>query len=232
MARLIAPHTLIKVGDLADLKPVDPSRPMPDWALTMLQQAPYVIVRRGPQDGVIPVGIRGYQKRQRFPALLPVERVTPDQLVTPQQVIANQHLRQLAPDRLALPAFQALQRATAVLRDYHWGVGGSLQFELVTGLPMANENSDLDIIMDLPPQDLSVTQARALLQALNQTAAHADVQVVAGQDGFSLEEYANHTSHTVMVKSAAGPLLTVDPWAYLRSHGRDDGTIAATGETD
>ncbi|MCI1890868.1 MAG: malonate decarboxylase holo-ACP synthase [Schleiferilactobacillus harbinensis] len=232
MARLIAPHTLIKVGDLADLKPVDPSRPMPDWALTMLQQAPYVIVRRGPQEKMLPVGIRGFQKSQRFPAVLPMDRVTPDQLITPQQVIARQLLRQLAPNRLALPAFQALQHATTVLRDYHWGVGGSLQFELVTGLPMANENSDLDIIMDLPPRDLSVTQARALLQTLNQTAAHADVQVVAGQDGFSLEEYANHASHTVMVKSAAGPLLTVDPWAYLRSHGRDDGTIVATGETD
>ncbi|WP_305068853.1 phosphoribosyl-dephospho-CoA transferase MdcG domain-containing protein, partial [Lacticaseibacillus camelliae] len=57
------------------------------------------------------------------------------------------------------------------------------QFELVTGLKMARPVSDVDVIMNRPAQPLSLAAAAQLVQRLQAIAgAHADIQVVHGQD--------------------------------------------------
>lgn len=204
MGRL-APHTLVSLQSPDVLLT---SGPLPDWVTAMLAATPVVIVRRGPQTTTIPVGIRGYQKSQRFAAaIMPTDWQAP---VTP--AMALNRLPELTAARRQLPAFQKLARVQSLLSAYDWGVGGSLQFELATGLPMVNPNSDLDIIMQRPAP-MSPAQALQLIERLKVIAgAHADIQVVHGQLGFSLEEYANQRASQIMMKTAHGPILVTDPW--------------------
>ena len=170
-----------------------------------------MIVRRGAQADRIPVGLRGYQKSQRLGAW-----ITPDQIaetVTPHQALGL--LQHLAPERAALPAFQKLTALLPLLAGFEWGVGGSLQFELVTDLKMARAVSDVDVIMTRPEVPLTVSEAQDLIAELKVIAgAHADIQVVHGQAGFSLEEFAQNRADSILMKTSHGPVLTEDPWHF------------------
>lgn len=204
----IAPHTLLRLRALPALVV---EAPLPEWAVAMLKRTPYVIVRRGPQADRIPVGLRGFQKSQRLAAFVSADNV--EDAVTPQQALAR--LPQLDPVRAQLPAFQKLAQLHLLLHDYNWGIGGSLQFELVTGLPMARPVSDIDVIMARPANPLSQTEAGALVMSLQKIAgAHADIQVVHGQVGFSLEEFAQGRDRQIMMKTSTGPRLAIDPWHF------------------
>ncbi|MDC4185202.1 malonate decarboxylase holo-ACP synthase [Loigolactobacillus coryniformis] len=205
----IAPHTLLKLKTVTDLIFTGD---LPEWVTDMLAQAPYVIVRRGQQDTQIPIGIRGYQKNQRFAAWLPLGAW--QQVITPQAAL--KYLPQLAATRQTLAAFQTLRQITPLLADYQWGVGGSLQYELVTGLPMARAASDVDVIMTLPPKKLTPAMAKQLVTTLKQMSQHVDIQVVANEYGFSLEEYGMQRSTEILVKSNQGPQLFHDPWTFIQ----------------
>ncbi|MDF7683142.1 malonate decarboxylase holo-ACP synthase [Lactobacillus sp. ESL0679] len=204
---LIPPHTLIELADVASLKP----QPLLSWPQKMLTQAPYVIVRRGKQGTQIPVGIRGFTKSQRFAAFLPRNKWR--KLISPQQALT--YLPKLAQERAQLPAFTKLQKIISLLNNYDWGVSGSLQFELVTGLPVVSLTSDIDVILT-NMQPLSHQEARALIEQLQVSypAVHVDIQVVSGQNGFSLEEFAQQRSTTILLKTATGPKLVSDPWQF------------------
>lgn len=205
----IAPHTLLKLKTVTDLIFTGD---LPEWVTDMLAQAPYVIVRRGQQDTQIPIGIRGYQKSQRFAAWLPLGAW--QQAITPQAAL--KYLPQLAATRQTLAAFQTLRQITPLLADYQWGVGGSLQYELVTGLPMARAASDVDVIMTLPPKKMTPAMAKQLVTTLKQMSQHVDIQVVADEYGFSLEEYGMQRSTEILVKSNQGPQLVHDPWTFIQ----------------
>lgn len=205
----IAPHTLLKLKTVTDLIFTGD---LPEWVTDMLAQAPYVIVRRGQQDTQIPIGIRGYQKNQRFAAWMPLGAW--QQVITPQAAL--KYLPQLAATRQTLAAFQTLRQITPLLADYQWGVGGSLQYELVTGLPMARAASDVDVIMTLPPKKMTPATAKQLVTTLKQMSQHVDIQVVANEYGFSLEEYGMQRSTEILVKSNQGPQLVHDPWTFIQ----------------
>src|SRR6266436_738111 len=76
-------HDLLQILRGADLFCPEP---YPLWVKHSLEQAPLVVVRRAePLDGMIPVGVRGSLRNQRFGAYL-----------APKSV-----LRQIAPEQLA-----------------------------------------------------------------------------------------------------------------------------------
>lgn len=120
----------------------------------------------------------------------------------------------VAATRKELPVFQALREVFPILQEYQWEIGGSCGYELVTGVPMVNLNSDLDIIVKNFPV-ISLSEARDLLFKLNQFKVHIDMQVTDGQNGFSLEEYANDRSQTTLIKTVNGPELTKNPWLAI-----------------
>lgn len=203
----VAPHTLIRLDPVSLIT----DSQLPEWAQAMLNESPYVIVRRGSQADRIPVGLRGYQKAQRFGAWIEPSQIA--DTVTPHQALGL--LQHLAPERAALPAFQKLTALLPLLAGFEWGVGGSLQFELVTGLPMARAVSDVDVIMTRPDEPMSVSEAQDLITELKAIAgAHADIQVVHGQAGFSLEEFAQNRADSVLMKTSHGPELSDDPWHF------------------
>jgi len=216
MAELIAPHTLLHLTS-AQAVIGDNAQPVPTWVTTALTATATVVVRRGPQSaGRIPVGVRGPQRQQRWAGTVAVADIQTQ--IVPTELVANQAWKQLAASRQQLPAIQALPRLLPLLTGQPWGVGGSVGFELATGQPVAKVTSDLDLIVPaLVP--MSVGAARDLLQTLNQFGVHVDLQVVAGQNGFSLEEYAQQRSTTTMLKTGHGPELVTDPWVALNLKG-------------
>lgn len=205
------PHDLIKLNEVQHLVNF---AELPQWAKNSLLRAPFVVVRRGSQiNGQIPVGIRGLLKAQRAAAVVAEENVA--QKISPFQLVQSKKWTFVEKIRQQLPVFQALPAVVPILEPFEWGIGGSCEYELASGVPMVNVNSDLDIIVKHFAK-LSATQAQTLLAKLNQFGVHIDLQVVTDQNGFSLEEFANARSRTVLIKTSGGPQLATDPWQAIQ----------------
>ena len=92
-----------------------------------------------------------------------------------------------------------------------WGPGGSVGFELATGRDTATPQSDLDVVI-YADERLSAQEARRLHAATQHLPAIVDVRVETPVCGFSLTEYASQTPAPILLRTASGALLGVDPW--------------------
>lgn len=213
----IWPHDLLTFNSIRDLTLIE--NPLPKWAKDSLSKAKIVVVRRGIMNDNIPVGVRGPAKSQRFAAYLRLSSIKSQ--YHPNYFIEHKSWKKLPARRQKLPAFQALVKIIPLLKKYHWGVGGSLAYEMATGLEAVHNNekhsSDIDLLIYNPPK-IVLTEARKILLELNNFGVHADVQVVNRQNGFSLEEYAANRSSKILVKTVNGPVLTENPWQFLREN--------------
>jgi phosphoribosyl-dephospho-CoA transferase len=212
-------HDLIRVREPTA---VTADGPTPSWVEAALRRTPWVIVRRGRiQAGAIPVGVRGLTRSQRLAAWLAAadiaERRSPEELwgrvenrQAPGSACAPKQTR-----TEAVPALAALARVAPLLalRGYRWGPGGSVGFELATGVAMATASSDLDVILR-QARRLEPDEARTLQAALAEAAAPAriDALLETPRGGVSLAELAAAPTR-VLVRSPDGPYLAADPWA-------------------
>jgi phosphoribosyl-dephospho-CoA transferase len=186
--------------------------PVPAWVEPALRQIPWVVVRRGHvRDGMIPVGVRGPTRSQRFAALVALaeiaDRCSPEDLTVSGRVI-EQKRKDVVPALAALDCIANL----LVRRGYRWGPGGSVGFELATGTATATALSDLDLILR---QDRRLESDRAtdLLAALAKAAepARIDVMLETPSGGVPLADLASMRAQ-VLVRTPFGPRLSVDPW--------------------
>ena len=215
MERLMPPgpaptHDLIRLREPIALTA---DAPVPSWVERALRRIPWVVVRRGAvREGMIPVGVRGRARSQRFAAFLAVsevaDRLSPEDLAASPHVIERER-------KDAVPALAALARVATVLacRGQRWGPGGSVGFEVATGVPTATASSDLDLILR---QDwrLGPDEAVDLRAALAEAAAPARVDVLLETPGggVSLADLAARPEQ-VLVRTPEGPRLTADPWS-------------------
>lgn len=212
----IWPHDLVTFANDNDFIT---ENPLPEWAKDSLSKAKIAVVRRGEiRDGLIPVGLRGYERNQRLAGYLKITDI--EAQYHPDYFIQHKSWKKLPVSRQKMVPFRALAKIAPLLKDYRWGISGSLAYEMATGVKMVKESaehtSDLDLIMpDLSP--MSVEQAREFLHQLNQFDVHADVQVVHDECGFSLEEYALGRNQQILVKTTKGPILSSDPWQAIKS---------------
>lgn len=213
MARLkLYPHDLLTFNYESDFE--SKKNPLPKWAKDSLRKAKIVVVRRGAiREGKIPVGLRGQQKSQRLAGFLSETAIVKQ--YHPDYFIQHRSWQRLAPERQELPAFKALNKIIPLLKNFNWGISGSLAYEMATGIKMVHQNSDLDIIA-WNVHRMSVSKAKELLRALNRFKAHADMQIVNGQRGFALEEYAMNRDAEILVKTDKGPLLSKNPWQFIK----------------
>ena len=113
-----------------------------------------------------------------------------------------------------MPALSALARVAPILarRGYRWGPGGSVGFELATGVPTATLSSDLDVILR-QDRRLEPDAAADLRAALAEAAdpARIDVLLETPRGGVSLADLAARPAQ-VLVRTPDGPRLAVDPW--------------------
>ena len=107
-------HDLIRLREPSALTA---DAPAPSWVAPVLRRTPWVVVRRGPvRDGMVPVGVRGLTRAQRFAAFVAVaeigERLSPEDLTDSRYVI-KQDRRDAVPALAALDASRPSWRGAA-----------------------------------------------------------------------------------------------------------------------
>jgi phosphoribosyl-dephospho-CoA transferase len=198
------PHDLLEIGGSQDLLPSDQQ---PAWVQASLTEAPFVVVRRARWlNGLVPVGVRGRSREQRFAAYLApqsiLRRFAPEQLT-------NQHLSINATRRETVPALAALVSCRPMFSYLVYGPTGSVGFELASGLPTATRLSDLDLLVrtvDWLPLD----SARDLVAAVAGFPCRVDVLLETAVGAMSLTEYARGEP-SLLVRRIAGPALIRHP---------------------
>lgn len=213
-AAVLRPHDLLRVP-LSALIPAetDAERRTADARAAAADAAPagdaWVVVRRARvHDGLVPVGIRGATRGQRYAALVPRGDVT--------QAVAPHDIRdEPAPGRTRLPALAALAALRAAAGARHspwwppWGPGGSVGFELVTGRPTVTPDSDLDVVVRAD-EPLDPTGARRFADLAAAQPCRVDVHVLGPRGGFALTEWLRGSQ--VALRTVDGPRLVADPW--------------------
>jgi phosphoribosyl-dephospho-CoA transferase len=201
------PHDLLKIRDGRDLAG---SIVQPDWVIAALRKAPFVVVRRSAFiNQLVPVGVRGEMRNQRFASFLClhhiVERIIPEEL-------AVHKIWRKTPRLKDIGLFQVLELVDEFFtaEGLSWGPTGSVGFELASGVPTVTETSDLDMIIRAP-QVLSVNIGKKLVAKLDKMAISMDVQLETPYGGVSLVEYARG-NQPVLLRTIHGPKLVTDPW--------------------
>ncbi|CAM4042177.1 malonate decarboxylase holo-ACP synthase [Nocardiopsis rhodophaea] len=209
----VRPHDLLRFDDPGAVLPEGPELELPLWAVSVLRDVPWVVVRRGiASGGMIPVGIRGVRRADRVAGFLPesavVERFTPEQA-------ARSHPRLPDERKAAVPALGVLTRLDMTLRRHvpSWGIGGSAGFEIVTGLPVTLPGSDLDIVIR-PREPLPLLRAATLLADLRALPVRVDVQLCSTEGAFALVEYARGGPVLLRPLNGSPPRMVEDPWPH------------------
>ncbi|QUG74318.1 malonate decarboxylase holo-ACP synthase [Erwinia sp. E602] len=199
---IFQPHDLLWVRAPGAL-----SGELPDWVASQWRSALPLVVRRDsdPQQGRIPVGIRGLKREQRAAAWVDPAQVlrvlAPEALSTPQQLLASPFVSQ-----------QPLQAAIQLAQQrwpWIWGITGSAGYALATEVPVMHHQSDLDLLIRCP-QPVAEQALRAWQQFVSQLPCRVDTQVETPYGGFALAEWLRDGQ--VLLKTARGPLLTRQPW--------------------
>ncbi|MBV8418121.1 MAG: malonate decarboxylase holo-ACP synthase [Verrucomicrobia bacterium] len=202
-----APHDLLRLRDPRDLVHRVPT---PSWVCEALLLAPWVVVRRAPfENELIPVGVRGRNRSERFAAFAHAASIV--QCAKPEELAAGQSWR-TAPRREELPAMRALPPIHAMLRKLGlaWGPIGSVGFELASGLPAANSGSDLDLLIRVQDTVLPRTIAEDLVAFMEGVGVRVDVGLETTAGGIALAEYARGVPE-LLLRTLNGPRLIRHP---------------------
>lgn len=176
----------------------------PGWVIEAVRLEHPVVVRRSlAPRALVPVGIRGPRREQRYAALMP--RACIERCVRPEQ-LTQLHSQQEWPALQALAQIRPLMDLLALT----WGVSGSAGFELASGLPALHQNSDLDLIVRTP-RFVSRDWAAEVVQILDRAVCRIDVQLQTPFGALALREWAG-ASRQVLLKSERGAWLVEQPW--------------------
>jgi phosphoribosyl-dephospho-CoA transferase len=204
-----AVHSLLRVTDL-DALLWDARRP--GWAAAALQLAPWTVVRRAPPRlGLWPVGVRGSQRAQRSAAWLP--RCAIQECITPQMLAAQRTWQRTRIP--ATPAIAVLDEVAVVLAAHgfagRWGPGGSVGFELASGVPSTTAGSDLDLVLSVD-EPMARSAATRLHADLTKLPVRIDLLLETPHGAAALAEYASGEGASLL-RSVHGPRLVQDPWS-------------------
>ena len=184
-----------------DLVVIDPNaiRSIDDAEIRAeLERVPWAVVRRARcAREFVAIGVRGPSRAQRWP--LVVLRTAIGTCVEPEALAWVRATRDL-------PAFTALEsvRLAAESLGMRWGPVGSVGFELATGVPVVQAQSDCDIVVR--GASLAYDAFAGFARALAGSAVRIDVQIEFGDCGIALGEYLS-SSERVMAKTPDGPQL-------------------------
>ncbi|MGI2035478.1 malonate decarboxylase holo-ACP synthase [Rhizobium panacihumi] len=205
-AAAFRPHDIVRF-DPSALK----AQEVPGWWAGQQAAAAFAVIRRADErDKLLPIGIRGEERHQRWGGWLDraaiIERLEPEALV--------RRIGRLPTERLAMiSALAALRELTRQLppAGLRWGPTGSVGFELASGRPTAKPSSDLDLIFraDTP---IRKEDARSLLALTTRFGARCDMLLETPAGATALIEFAD-TAGPVVVRTATGPKLLATPWS-------------------
>jgi phosphoribosyl-dephospho-CoA transferase len=214
-------HDLLRVRGSDALISRDPA---PEWVNQALSRAPWVVVRRAPVESeLIPVGVRGQNRSERFASFVHSSSVLA--CLSPENLSFSEVWRKAVRFE-ELPAMRALLRVEAILQgsDLHWGPSGSVGFELASGVPVALQTSDLDLIVRLgdlliPPP--TTRKLLAILERVEMTGVRVDLLLETRQGAIALLEYAG-AGTKLLLRTIHGPRLIPHPQGgSVRAGGED-----------
>jgi phosphoribosyl-dephospho-CoA transferase len=115
--------------------------------------------------------------------------------------------------RRELQAFRTLSYLESHLAglDMSWGPGGSVGYELASGIPAVRDGSDLDFIL-FASKKLEMTEAHDLWRMISSAPGKVDALVETPFCGFSLEEFVTTTPRKILLRTSDGRLLGSNPW--------------------
>jgi phosphoribosyl-dephospho-CoA transferase len=201
-------HTLLRVSGPEAL--LDEVVRMPEWVGESLRVSPWVVVRReSVRDGMIPVGVRGSSRDQRFSSWMSADEIL--EQISPEALVACRSWLD-APRRHTIPALSALDPVANIMDDHGfaecWGPGGSVGFELASNQPVATAQSDLDVVLR-PVGRVSRVAAESVLGSLQGLPVKADILLEMPRGAIVLAEYAQEKS-TYVLRTRTGPCLIAD----------------------
>jgi phosphoribosyl-dephospho-CoA transferase len=202
-------HDLLRISEMADVVCVGGGQ-FPLWVKVSLEIAPFVVVRRANAiGGMIPIGVRGSSRNQRFAAHLRVESVL--RRLTPEQ-LTESHGSCGTARRESIPALRAWAEIRVKLSNFSlaYGPTGSVGFELASGLPTATATSDLDLLIRAPERP-PMESARELMTIFSKSASRVDAQLETPRGAVSLAEYADG-QRPLLLRQNGGRVLVDDPW--------------------
>ncbi|MDU0990319.1 MAG: malonate decarboxylase holo-ACP synthase, partial [Enterococcus faecium] len=168
--------------------------PLPEWVV--LTEKMFGTVRRALTDHaeILPIGLRGPARNQRWATEISKHAVK--QVIHPWDIIEQESYRQ--EKIMDYPVYQQFHAARNILSGCKWGIGGSLGFELSTGIPAVKETSDFDLLLYADsPIELPIQAIRSHPAFFEQF----DTQVVTRQGGFSLKEYLREPEKKILLKT-------------------------------
>jgi phosphoribosyl-dephospho-CoA transferase len=203
-------HDLLTVHSSTALRSEDE---IPDWVHESVNRTQRVVVRRADmKDGLIPVGVRGAMRHQRYAAYLSSASVTG--VVTPVQLVTQASWNTNA-SKDNQPLFLTLNSLASYYRDAGvcWGLAGSVGFELASGSPVVHSGSDIDIVI-YATQPVEKQTAALWNQFHQQFSFRVDALLETLLGACSLSEYASVSSR-ILLRTKRGPRLVNSPWSKL-----------------
>ena len=172
----------------------------PEWVRQALGTTPCVVVRRAESTPAhIAVGVRGDRRADRYAMTLTAEDIA--------EVVAPEDLRS-ATSR-GIPAMRTLAGVRTALdrTSLRWGPTGSLGFELATGVPIATDDSDLDLLMRVPLLTPGILACLADLDKLfGQQPARIDCQIETCWGAVALADLLGRQPE-ILTRTQTGPRL-------------------------
>jgi phosphoribosyl-dephospho-CoA transferase len=201
----LRPHDLVRLSKPGAVLNVHPAPPA--WVAPTLAAAPFAVVRRcgAAPPGMVPVGVRGRSRGERFAAQVPVAAIAG--CIAPER-LAEERVWEQARRRASVPALAALAAAAPWLDalGLPWGPVGGIGFELATGIPVLTAASDVDLLVRAAgPLDLGELQA--LAARLATMPVRFDVQLELEEGAVALAELVREAPGTVLLRTARGPRL-------------------------
>jgi phosphoribosyl-dephospho-CoA transferase len=185
----------------------------PLWAVQVLAAGQPVVVRRAEcAEGWVAVGVRGQGRAQRWGGLMRVMDI--NRVASPEGLVAGQARSHVEILSRAM-AIQALASVAPVLDATRlaWGPTGSVGYQLASGVEVVHADSDLDLLLRTPAP-MARKAARDLLDILDCAPCRIDVQLQTPAGAVALREWAGN-ARRVLLKSASGARLVIDPWSDL-----------------
>jgi len=207
-SRDVLPHDLLRIGGSADLRFEETP---PAWVYASLERACWVVTRRSsPLRAMIPVGVRGNSRGQRFAAYLAVEAIV--ERVIPEQLSRRDSWGRSS-RREEIPPLEQLDSVFRIMSDFglQWGPTGSVGFELATRLPAATKDSDLDILIRAPDELERDLCRRVRTRLSAQVSVRTEVLIETGMGAIALDEYVKGDL-PILLRSLNRPKLVYDPW--------------------
>jgi phosphoribosyl-dephospho-CoA transferase len=212
MACALHVHDLILLGTESTITSAEGEQACP---YLNPKQRPWVVVRRGLiSGGLIPVGVRGAQRHERCAGFTRLSEVVETR--RPSQL----RLRLAEDSRGGLQAFRTLSYLESHLvgLDMTWGPGGSVGYELASGIPTVRAESDLDFIL-FAPRKLDIKEAQDLWRMISSAPGKVDALVETPFCGFSLQEFVTTSPRKILLRTSDGRILGSNPWNL--SNGED-----------